>query len=477
MNLFQKKLIIGGLSIIIGASAFMQPWDNASAATLKTPYGCNTRPTLRIGSSGECVKATQYILNAWSKRTGVKITPLSVTGYFGSITSGDVKIFQAKNGISSVGYVGPKTWAALEKESAMPTSTPTPTPTPTTPPQTRPTTYSSILNPQSHAAFPAAAKLSDGRIMTVFRSATQHVPSASNIPTLYQTFSYNNGTTWTKPTKIALKTAGGSTLTPYGVSDPGLTVPTSGPLAGRPILTYFEKTPGATTSRIVVANDKNASSWGVPQQLNLNMSSTYISAPAVQLSDTTFIAPAYGGIAGYNLGTRTVRLTWNGTSFTQSDVANLALTNDGRWFTEPNITKTADGRLMALIRTDKNTTQARTYKAYSSDQGKTWTTPTVAFDGWGNPHVTKLTSGKLVATYRHALGTANPPVYGQLWAVYRTSSNNGASWSSEVKYGATPGHEMAYSVPLEYSPNKIVFIWGKEDTGYVSRIVMNYASF
>lgn len=469
MNLLRKTLSISGVAALIVASSIL-PSTMSSAATLNTPYGCNTRPTLRIGSSGQCVKATQYILNKWSARTGVKITPLSVTGYYGSITSGDVKIFQSKHGISQVGYVGPLTWAQLEKESTTTSGT-------NPPPSTQRTTYSSILNPQSHAAFPAAAKLSDGRIMTIFRSAKQHVPSATNIPTLYQTYSYNNGSTWTQPTKIALKTVDGTALTSNGVSDPGLIVPTSGPLAGRPILTYFEKTPGATTARVVVATDKSGASWGTPQQLNLNMSSTYTSSPVVQLSDSTFIVAAYGGISGYNIGSRSVRMTWNGSSFTLSDVANIALTQDGRWFTEPNIVKINDGRLMALIRTDKNTQQAKIYKAYSSDGGKTWTGLSPAFNGWGNPHVSRLANGKLVATYRHATGTANPPVYGQLWAVYRTSSDNGATWSGEVKYGTTPGHEMAYSVPLEYAPNKIIFIWGKEDTGYVSHIVKNYVSF
>lgn len=91
--------------------------------------------------------------------------------------------------------------------------------------------------------------------------------------------------------------------------------------------------------------------------------------------------------------------------------------------------------------------------------------------------MTRLANGKIVVTYRHTKGTGKPGVPGQMWAAYRTSSDNGATWSAEKQYGPTPTFEMAYSTPIEYAPNNVVFIWANESNGYNSRITINYVNF
>lgn len=66
-----------------------------------------TRRTLRQGDSGEDVRYLQQKLSehgAW----------LTIDGKFGPATSSAVRSFQASNGLSVDGVVGPQTWAALE---------------------------------------------------------------------------------------------------------------------------------------------------------------------------------------------------------------------------------------------------------------------------------------------------------------------------------------------------------------------------
>lgn len=63
--------------------------------------------TVKNGSSGNAVKAAQYLLK---NKYGYSI---DVDGSFGPATQSAVKNFQTRKGLSSDGIVGPATWAAL----------------------------------------------------------------------------------------------------------------------------------------------------------------------------------------------------------------------------------------------------------------------------------------------------------------------------------------------------------------------------
>jgi peptidoglycan hydrolase-like protein with peptidoglycan-binding domain len=93
--------------------------DKAAAA--KAAVGTSVSSTtytrdLTIGSSGADVSALQAKLG---------VSP--ATGYFGSITKAAVMAYQAANGISSTGYVGPLTRAQLNAGSTVTTTTTTTT--------------------------------------------------------------------------------------------------------------------------------------------------------------------------------------------------------------------------------------------------------------------------------------------------------------------------------------------------------------
>lgn len=63
--------------------------------------------TVKNGSSGNAVKAAQYLLKK------VYCYSIDVDGSFGPATQSAVKDFQTRKGLSSDGIVGPATWAAL----------------------------------------------------------------------------------------------------------------------------------------------------------------------------------------------------------------------------------------------------------------------------------------------------------------------------------------------------------------------------
>lgn len=457
------------------------PPQPVKVGAMKTPYACATRATLKSSSTGNCVRAVQWTLNSWLLRTKNAQTILPITGTFASLTTAALKSFQTAAGVTSSGATDARTWRALEKYSAT-------------------TGNASIANVQSHMAFPAAAKLADNRILAVFRAADAHVMTATNVGTLWQAYSSDNGWSWTSPTKVNLGHTG-------GVSDPGLFVPASGPLQGRPVLTYFDRGATTTYAHVVVANDISGSTWGTSQEITMGGSSSFASAPVIQTGPSSFVMPGYAASAGYPYGAYAQHLSWTGTKFAIGRTILIARSTDGSWFTEPNLLRLPDGRLLALIRHDHTTGTHNTFRSYSADGGITWSALGTAFSGWGNPHMELMTNRKIVSSYRHLNAgarfnrsslndqllaqselvtstdrpfaadgaTAHGVPSGAMWAAYRVSADLGKTWGAESKLGDS-AYEMAYSTPIEYQPGRIVFIWGDESSGTKSGLRISYAT-
>ncbi|MGH3255060.1 MAG: peptidoglycan-binding protein [Streptosporangiaceae bacterium] len=68
----------------------------------------SVNPTLRLGSTGRAVKMLQVRLNAWNVQPHV-----AVNGHFGTVAKIAVEEFQAVEGLTADGVVGPATWADL----------------------------------------------------------------------------------------------------------------------------------------------------------------------------------------------------------------------------------------------------------------------------------------------------------------------------------------------------------------------------
>lgn len=95
---------------LIGAGFFMMAFVMVATPSIASAYTLYRQ--LEIGSVGADVTALQTFLA--QDRT---IYPQGiVTGYFGSLTYSAVSNFQARNGIATVGRVGPITLAALNRQ-------------------------------------------------------------------------------------------------------------------------------------------------------------------------------------------------------------------------------------------------------------------------------------------------------------------------------------------------------------------------
>lgn len=344
-------------------------------------------------------------------------------------------------------------------------------------------------------------KLADGRLMAVYRQASQHALKGTNLGSLWRVYSPDNGYSWSAPERVVLAVPG-ATSRYVSFTDPSVSVPRTGALAGRPVLTYFtvtypsrSATVGAPHAWIAVARDTSGRTWGTPQPLDLaSGDNDYISSPAVQLDSDHFLAAGYGRVPqplasdGATLAALSVGMMWDGQQFALSAPSFIAMAGiDSRsratlWMTEPNVIKLADGRVLALVRQDRSSGQAFIFRSYSYNDGVTWTTATVAFAGSGSPHVAQLRNGLLVVSYRHLTGSSdgryNASRVGSMQNVYRTSRDGGATWSSEAQIGARPPYEMSYSVPVEYTPNKVAFVWGSESAhGAASNLKVDYVDF
>ncbi len=357
------------------------------------------------------------------------------------------------------------------------------------------TFHISKVNASAHNAFPVGAKLNDGTILIVFRGAKNHYGSKAK-GRMYEIRSRDNGRTWTKPKRIAVNELGKNHETPNGVGPAGLIVPKSGPLKGKPVLVYVELVPsaGGTLTRVVIANNTKASSWGQPQEITFNNqvsnSNYYVtqfaSSPPVEISsDKNSNTMIFGGYTRvYDRKLRKItsdwiamsRLaTWRNGRWSSGANAKIAYYPSGNWkFTETVLSRLKDGRLLAMTRVDDAGSYGLSHrKSFSTDNGKTWTNHQYAYLGQGLPATLVMSNGKIVVSYRHWIGQQNN---GHHWAVYRTSSNGGVSWSPEVRYGSNPKKWMSYAALIEYAPGKVLSVWSKEDNQTRATLQVDYLS-
>jgi putative chitinase len=102
------RRINGGLNGLEDRRACLQRAKAALGLAGSVETSAATRPTLRLGSSGEQVAALQAMLVA----VGCSVT---ADGEYGPATAAAVKGFQVSHGLSADGVVGADTWTALAK--------------------------------------------------------------------------------------------------------------------------------------------------------------------------------------------------------------------------------------------------------------------------------------------------------------------------------------------------------------------------
>lgn len=435
------------------------PAPAAPVYVVTSPFSCSTNPTLASGSTGDCVKAVQNTLNSWMIRTNAAGGQLmTVSGSYGSVTVSDLKLFQKANGLPETGKVDSETWKALASASQS----------------TGKTATASISGApgDTHPAFPSAIRLTDGRLMIVFTSAKKHTNNTTP-STTWKTYSADGGYSWTTPEQIKLPN--GMENTPAGLG-----IATSGPLAGRPILTTWSvDSKGMRHTQVVLATDNGGTTWGQPLDLNaVPQGSSFSASPIVQVNDTDFQQAVYVYAGSAHSHASTVGLTYDGTTFVVGPPSTIAeavsgTDTEGSDFSEVGMAKLDDGRLISLIRHDTKTAKADIYQSYSSDGGKTWSPAYHVFYGSGAPRIAKTPDGRLVVVYRHMNGPSDTGAQqaGAMDAVYRVSDDNGATWGAEHPLNEHAPFEMAYGTPLPNPDGTVTIVYANEASGTSSHLV------
>ncbi len=109
-----NRLAVSLIAVILISVTLSLAWSSSPSELVAEAQG---KPTLYWGSGGYDVRLIQWKLQSWGYYRG------SIDGVFGTETSRAVRNFQARNGLSADGLVGPTTWAALGFAGAAPTPT------------------------------------------------------------------------------------------------------------------------------------------------------------------------------------------------------------------------------------------------------------------------------------------------------------------------------------------------------------------
>lgn len=136
---------------------------------------------------------------------------------------------------------------------------------------------------------------------------------------------------------------------------------------------------------------------------------------------------------------------------------------------EPQLHYLDDGRLMCLLRVDGNHTIQRNY---SSDHGRTFTTPEVVCLGFGWPAWAQFTNTEILMMTRHYdsaynLTVNDPKCYGELW----TSRDRGVSFRSR---GRLSSEFYVYGDIFEKSANVAAVIHAQASAAVATTATIEY---
>lgn len=191
---------------------------------------------------------------------------------------------------------------------------------------------------------------------------------------------------------------------------------------------------------VVLSSTDNGETWGnavevpttFPLELNL--------VPPVQLSTGRIVLPMAGNLAGSLVGARRIICVFSDDEGATWSEQVMIATTPATLYDEGWIIKhpTTD-KLICLIRNETDHTIMQTT---STDGGQTWGSLTTAFGAYGRPGGLWASDGTIWCFTRRNNGTAT-----QQWTVYRTSTDDGATWSSETTLDL--GARMVYAAAAE----------------------------
>lgn len=299
-----------------------------------------------------------------------------------------------------------------------------------------------IISDTEHNGFGSLALVGD-RLITVYRRGPSH--GVATNASLRLRYSDDFGETWSEPQTIL---SDASMDEREGI----LHLHSNGTLY---CFVCKSAVPDVDASRVVgyITSTDDGATWSSFTALSFTTLETriVIEGSVCELDDGNILIPVYGKFdsGDSRRSISVIKLNPDGST---SDEVLVAQENGSLSWGEPNLVKLQNGTILMTIRELQN--DLAIYTSTSSDDGATWTAPTSRFSGEGRPAVFQWTSGGVTCMYRSLTG--NGP------QAFRTSWDNGATWSGETLFDAQD-FQGAYAFGREVTTGVAAVVYGVED--------------
>lgn len=308
---------------------------------------------------------------------------------------------------------------------------------------------STVTDDTKYNAWPSIARMQDGRLILVYtKGDTHHLDETGKAVAKIGTEIlggdvswgteadvYDDPSVWVSATGVAVLSTGRVIVSGfYGAY-------ASNPLDGA-FITYSDDD-GATWSSIVVVNS-TLSSY------------SYGSGGVVELANGDLLQCVEGKNTG-DTYSRMVVLKSTDQGATWGSQVTIATGTRNYYEACPILLD--DGSLLVMLRTSD--AAGDIYQSTSTDDGATWSAPTLAFAGHGQPNIIQLPSGTLLSLTRENKTTGT----GGTWAY--TSVDRGVTWSAAIDVDLTP-YEMEYADAVQLLDGRILGVEGYQPTSSTS---------
>lgn len=319
---------------------------------------------------------------------------------------------------------------------------------------------STISNDSRYLAWPVICRLNDGRLFLGCTSgADHHTTQDGTCVGKFGTENPDGTITWGSEFTIYNHPSLWTAI--YGVSQIS---------TGRIFATLWRDTAPGTSNdgeAGLVYSDDDGATWSAWVDLHTPSGFTLESFSAghvVELTNGDLIVPIEGANTGegINRSCKSLRSTDGGTTW--GSAVNVRLySDDTRPYYETNFVLLTSGRILAVHR-NVNDAVGDHYINASDDNGATWGTPWVAFEGMGKPNCIQLSTGTLIATTRQHSSWLT-------WAY--TSVDDGETWIGPVVVDASTD-DMMYAATVELFDGRILCVYSLERSSTNADILQAY---
>jgi uncharacterized repeat protein (TIGR01451 family) len=294
-------------------------------------------------------------------------------------------------------------------------------------------------------AFGDVTQLQSGRLLTIFRHGAQE-GFQNGTSSIEVWFSDDRGANWQF----------GATLyeaSQYAANADVSTAAIWQDSAGRVFATFGiqQVATGYLFPRIMHTDDQGGlQGWSQPALLtDPKFTQTYtVEDRAVELPNGNLLLFGYGGFFEGKRSSSVIQSTDGGQNWTELAIVAEGQAN-GYESIEPDAIRLADGTLLCALRADSlGQIQYRT----SSDNGATWSGVISSHGGHGKPSLVQLADGAIVCLTRSLDSTGESCLF--------ISRDNGKSWSQEQDFDPTHYHYF-YGGLVEIAPNVIGCAYGR----------------